>query len=80
MDELFAQEEIDIKPYAVDAHFYLGKVYTSSTSYCYCYIDGINTSGQTFYVIKPSTLSLSANNRVVIMEVDGTYLVLARIT
>ena len=73
-----AVQNEDLSPYSKQPTFYTGTVRTPSTKFAYCYIDGI----QDEYIncVKPTSLSLSIGNRVVIMEIGGTYLVLARIT
>ena len=61
-----------LKPYAVQPSFYTGVVTSVSAygNYAYSTIDGI--PDQTVYCIKTS--------RVVLMEIGGTYLIIARIT
>ena len=73
-----AVQNADLSPYAKQPTFYIGSVRSYGTSYAECYIDGLLNE----YVdcVKPSTLSLTSGRRVVIMEIGGTYLVLARIT
>ncbi len=69
-----------LKPYAVQPSFYTGVVTSVSAygNYAYSTIDGI--PNQTVYCIKTSMSSLNRNSRVVLMEIGGTYLIIARIT
>lgn len=72
------QEEA-LKPYSRQPTFYIGKVRNAPSSLrAYVYIDGVPDE----YVecINTNGISLSNNKRVVVMEIGGTYLILARIT
>ena len=74
-----ANQEEALKPYSKQPTFYTGKVRNSPAStYAYCYIDGV--PDEYVFCVKTSALSVSINQRVVIMEIGGTYIVLARIT
>ena len=68
-----------LNPYSRQPNFYLGKVRNVPSSIrANVYIDGL----QDEYVecINTNGISLSVNKRVVVMEIGGTYLILARIT
>lgn len=69
-----------MKPYALQPSFYTGTVSSASPygDYAYCTIDGI--PNQLVYCRKTDAFTLSYGKRVVLMEIGGTYLVLARIT
>lgn len=72
-------QEGTLHPYSRQPTFYTGKVRNAPSSVrAYVYIDGL----QDEYVecINTNGISLTLNKRVVVMEIGGTYLILARIT
>ena len=72
-------QEGTLHPYSRQPTFYIGKVRNvPASTRPNVYIDGL----QDEYVecINTNGISLSVNKRVVVMEIGGTYLVLARIT
>lgn len=69
----------NLSPYSRQPNFYTGKVRSAVTSIrAYVDIDGL----QNEYVecINTNGISVSSGKRVVVMEIGGTYLILARIT
>lgn len=78
ISELNNQGEV-LKPYSRQPTFYIGKVRNAPSSVrAYVYIDGLQ--GEYVECINTNGISLSVNKRVVVMEIGGTYLILARIT
>ena len=72
-------QEGTLHPYSRQPTFHIGKVRNvPASTRPNVYIDGL----QDEYVecINTNGISLSVNKRVVVMEIGGTYLVLARIT
>lgn len=69
-----------LKPFAKQANFYTGLItgYNYTHTLIYCRIDGF--PDQTVTCIGTDAISINTNKRVVIMEIGGTYLVIARIT
>lgn len=69
----------DLRSYAIEPRFYMGTVRNvPANTYAYVYIDG--TDNEYVYCKKSPNLSLSANKRVIVMEIGGTYMVLQNFT
>lgn len=81
MDELFGMtaEPVVVKPYSIQPSFYLGTVVANSTNFANVRLDGWAT-GKYRACTKPTSVTYSANQRVVIMEAGGAYIILAAFT
>lgn len=79
MDELDALEKSSEKLYAEQALFYLGTVTIAGTTNCRVSLDSV-PGKPVINCTKLSSMSVSANNRVIVISISGTYFVLARIT
>ena len=79
MDEL---DELGIpseKLYAEQALFYFGTVMTVGSTSCKVKLDSVPGT-PAIACSKSSSLSVSTNNRVLIISISGTHFILAKIT
>lgn len=79
MDELDELGTPSEKLYAEQALFYLGTVSTGGSTSCKVALDSV-PGKPSITCSKLSSMSVSVNNRVLVISISGTHFVLARIT